>query len=129
MSASNPYESTATGTATASRAGSWFVLEYLVAGLWTLIPVGVFAGRHHALHIFGGFSVDVPTMTDVLLRLESSVLVTLTAAEVVATTFSLRDHRTRRLFSWVMFLTGLVVGVVFLVAIMGPLMKLIRDQS
>jgi hypothetical protein len=64
MNASKPHES----PSTKSESSSWRPIDFLAAGLWLAIPVGMFIARRQLLPVFEDFGVELPIATQYLLR-------------------------------------------------------------
>ena len=123
MNASNPYES----PSTKSKSSSWRAIDFLVAGLWLAIPIGVFVGRRLLLPVFTEFGVELPTATQYLLRPYSPIPFTIASLVVLLAIFSIPYGSMRRRFMWLACITGVLIGVVCLLSFLVPLLSLWQD--
>jgi hypothetical protein len=120
MNASNPYES----PSTKSKSSSWRPIDFLVAGLWLAVPIGVFAGRRLLLPVFTDFDVELPTATEYLLRPYSPVPFTIASLVVLLAVLSIPYGSLRRGFMWLACITGVLIGAVCLLSFLVPLFSL-----
>lgn len=120
MNVANPYES----SLTKSDSHSWRLVDFLVAGLWFLIPIGVFVGQQRLLPVFEEFGVELPTATQYLLSFYAPYLIEIISILVLLAMFLIPYGRARQRFVWLAFILGVLTGVVCSLAILGPLLSL-----
>ena len=125
MNASNPYESPSTNT----ESRSWRPIDFVIVGVWLAIPIGVFVGRQPLLHVFTDFGVELPTATQYLLSFFSPILLTIASLVVLLGIFIIPYGGTRRRFIWLACITGMLIGAIYSLSILGSLLSLWRDLN
>ena len=125
MNTSNPYEPTSTQI----ESRSCRPIDFFVVGLWLAIPVGVFVGRQLLLPVFSDFEVELPTATQSLLSFYSPISLTIASLVVLLAILIIPYGSTRRRFMRLACISGVLVGVVCSLSILGPLLSLWRDLN
>ena len=120
MNDSNPYEP----PSAKSQPSSWTLIDYVVAGIWLAIPIGVFVGRQLLLPVFTDFGVELPTLTQSLLRFYSPFLFAIPSFVVLLAMFNFPHGSTRRRLVWLASAIGGLIVVICLLSFLVPLFSL-----
>ncbi|MCO6042405.1 hypothetical protein NG895_00655 [Aeoliella sp. ICT_H6.2] len=122
MNDSNPYQS----PATKPRPRGWFLVDFILAGLWIAIPIGVFAGRQILLPIYLEFGIELPAVTQLLVRLYAPVPLSYLSILVLAGILLIPHGNVRRVFLAFACVLGLFVGLLCLLAHATAMVRLIE---
>jgi hypothetical protein len=123
MNDSNPYEAPSTN----SRSSPWRLIDFLVAGIWLAIPIGVFVGGRLLRPAFDDFGVDLDGAAQYLLRPYSAIPFTIASVVVLLAMFRIPQGSMRRRFVWLACTTGGAIGVACLLSLLVPLYSMWQD--
>jgi hypothetical protein len=102
MNDSNPYEAPSTN----SKSRPWRLIDFLVAGIWLAIPIGVFVSGRLFRPAFDDFGVDLGAAARYLLRPYSAIPFTIASVVVLFAMFRIPQGSMRRGFVWLACTTG-----------------------
>lgn len=123
MNTSNPYES----PSTKSKPSLWRPIDFVVAGLWLAIPIGVFIGRLQLLPVFEEYGVELPAATQYLLGQYSPFPFAIASLLVLLAILSIPSGNIRRRFMWLACVSGTMIGAACLLTFLVPLFSLWQD--
>ena len=125
MNAAYPYEP----PSTSPESRCWRPIGFLVVGLWLAIPIGVFTDRQPTLRVFEEYGVNLPTATQYLLHFYSPYLLAIASIVVILAMLIITYGSARRRFASLACISGVLVGAICSLAILGPLWSLWRDLN
>ena len=123
MNDSNPYEAPSTN----SNSSPWRLIDFLAAGIWLSIPIGVFIGGRLLRPAFDEFGVDPGAAARYLLRPYSAIPFTIASVVVLLALFRIPQGSMRRRFVWLVSTTGVAIGVACLLPLLVPLYSMWQD--
>lgn len=103
---------------------SWRAIDFLAAGLWLTIPIGLLIGRRQLLPVFEDFGIELPTATQYLLHIYSPIPFAVASLGVFLAILSIPHGSMRRRFMWLACIIGGLIGAGCLVSFLVPLCSL-----
>lgn len=122
MNSASPYQS----PETTSETRSWLLIDWVVVGLWVVIPGGVFVGQKLLPSVLEEFGAELPIATQFLLQFYTPYLLAIVAFVVFLAMFTIPHGTTRRRFMWFACISGVLTGVACLLSILGPLFSVVQ---
>ena len=114
---------------TSPESRSWRPIDLLVVGLWLATPIGVFAVRKPTLHVFEEYGGNLLTTTQYLLHFYSPYLLAIASIVVILAMLIIPYGSAGRRFASLACISGVLVGAICSLAILGPLWSLWRDLN
>ena len=125
MSNSNPYQS----PLTKPGSGAWRPVDFIVAGIWIAIPIGVFVGRRMLFPVFEEYGIELPVVAQYLFGPYAPLPFAFVSLIVVVLVCCLPAGKMRRGFMWMACILGVLLGVLCSVVMLLPLLSLWQNLS